>query len=78
MKDIGQKLLVWVAIVGIVLTVVFECVTVVTNLSIKTMEHEKVQWELDTAKKDNELVKEQIKNERIRYKVFETLTGGEQ
>ena len=68
------KLILMYTIVG---SLVFMCilllVTVCTNLSIKTLEMQAAQWRADAAKKEYELIKKQIQNEDLRYKVYKTL-----
>lgn len=76
--DKYKKALFWVVIAGIVLSLILEFVTVCTNLSIKTLEHQKLQWQLDTAKQDNKLVRQQIENELTRYRVYKTLEQQEE
>lgn len=58
---------------GVVMCLVFRAVTFCSELDIRTLEREEAQYRLDTAKKDNQLVQMQIENEKLRFKVFDTL-----
>lgn len=71
--DKAKKILYGVIIGSILLSSVLMLVIVCTNLSIKTIEKQKAQWECDKAKKEYELVLKQIENENLRYKVYKTL-----
>ena len=71
--DKAKKILYSVIIGSILLSCLLMLVMVCTNLSIKTIEKQKAQWECDRAKKEYELVLKQIENEKIRYKVYKTL-----
>ena len=71
--DKAKKILYGVIIGSILLGSVLMLVIVCTNLSIKTIEKQKAQWECDKAKKEYELVLKQIENENLRYKVYKTL-----
>ncbi len=71
--DKAKKILYSVIIGAILLSSVLMLVIVCTNLSIKTIEKQKTQWECDKAKKEYELVLKQIENEKLRYKVYKTL-----
>lgn len=44
-----MKVLVWVAVIGIILTVIFECVIVHTRMAIYTVEYQTAQIEKETA-----------------------------
>lgn len=54
---------------------VFRVVTFCSELDIRTLEREEAQYRLETAKKDYQLVQMQIENEKLRFKVFDTLTN---
>lgn len=71
--DKAKKILYGVIIGSILLSSILMLVVVCTNLSIKTIEKQKTQWECDKAKKEYELVLKQIENENLRYKVYKTL-----
>ena len=71
--DKAKKILYSVIIGSILLSCLLMLVMVCTNLSIKTIEKQKTQWECDRAKKEYELVLKQRENEKIRYKVYKTL-----
>jgi hypothetical protein len=71
--DKAKKILYGVIIGAILLSSILMLVMVCTNLAIKTLEKQKVQWECDRAKKEYELVLKQIENEKLRYKVYKTL-----
>lgn len=71
--DNAKKILYGVIIGAILLSSILMLVIVCTNLSIKTIEKQKAQWECDKAKKEYELVLKQIENENLRYKVYKTL-----
>lgn len=74
--DKAKKILYGVIIGAILLSSILMLVMVCTNLAIKTLEKQKVQWECDRAKKEYELVLKQIENEKLRYKVYKTLEAG--
>lgn len=71
--DKAKLILAYTAIGSLVLACILLLVTVCTNLSIKTLEMQAAQWRADAAKKECELVKKQIENEDLRYKVYKTL-----
>lgn len=71
--DKAKLILAYTAIGSLVLACILLLVTVCTNLSIKTLEMQTAQWKADAAKQEYELVKKQIQNEDLRYKVYKTL-----
>lgn len=71
--DKAKLILMYTAIGSLVLACILLLVTVCTNLSIKTLEMQAAQWRADAAKKEYELIKKQIENENLRYKVYKTL-----
>lgn len=71
--DKAKKILYGVIIGSILLSCILLLVMVCTNLSIKTIEKQKVQWECDKTKKEYELILKQIENEKLRYQVYKTL-----
>ena len=60
---------------GVIMCHVFRAVTFCSELDIRTLEREEAQYRLETAKKDYQLVQMQIENEKLRFKVFDTLTN---
>lgn len=71
--DKAKLILLYTTIGSLILASILLLVTVCTNLSIKTLEMQAAQWKADAAKKEYELIKKQIENENLRYKVFKTL-----
>ncbi len=71
--DKAKKILYCVIIGSLLLSCILMLIMVCTNLSIKTIEKQKVQWECDRAKKEYELVLKQIENEKLKYKVYKIL-----
>ena len=71
--DKAKLILAYTATGSLVLACILLLVTVCTNLSIKTLEMQAAQWKADAAKKEYELIKKQIENENLRYKVYKTL-----
>lgn len=71
--DKAKLILAYTTVGSLVLACILLLVTVCTNLSIKTLEMQAAQWRADAAKKEYELVKKQIENEDLRYKVYKTL-----
>jgi len=71
--DKAKLILMYTTVGSLVLACVLLLVMVCTNLSIKTLEMQTAQWRADAAKKEYELVKKQIENEDLRYKVYKTL-----
>lgn len=71
--DKAKLILMYTTIGSLVLACILLLVMVCTNLSIKTLEMQTAQWRADAAKKEYELVKKQIENEDLRYKVYKTL-----
>lgn len=71
--DKAKLILAYTTIGSLILASILLLVTVCTNLSIKTLEMQAAQWKADAAKKEYELIKKQIENEDLRYKVYKTL-----
>lgn len=71
--DKARLILIYTIIGSLVFACILLLVTVCTNLSIKTLEMQAAQWKADAAKKEYELIKKQIENENLRYKVYKTL-----
>lgn len=71
--DKAKLILAYTATGSLILACILLLVTVCTNLSIKTLEMQTAQWKADVAKKEYELIKKQIQNEDLRYKVYRTL-----
>lgn len=71
--DKAKLILMYTTVGSLVLACILLLVMVCTNLSIKTLEMQAAQWRADAAKKEYELVKKQIENEDLRYKVYKTL-----
>lgn len=69
----AKLILIYTTVGSLILACVMLLVTVCTNLSIKTLEMQAAQWKADAAKKEYELIKKQIQNEDLRYKVYKTL-----
>lgn len=71
--DKAKLVLMYTTVGSLVLACILLLVMVCTNLSIKTLEMQAAQWKADAAKKEYELIKKQIENENLRYKVYKTL-----
>ena len=71
--DKAKLILMYTTVGSLVFACILLLVTVCTNLSIKTLEMQAAQWKADAAKKEYELIKKQIENENLRYKVYKTL-----
>lgn len=75
--DKARLILIYTIIGSLVFACILLLVTVCTNLSIKTLEMQAAQWKADAAKKEYELVKKQIENENLRYRVYKTLEAND-
>lgn len=71
--DKAKLILMYTTVGSLILACILLLVMVCTNLSIKTLEMQTAQWKADAAKKEYELIKKQIENENLRYKVYKTL-----
>lgn len=71
--DKAKLILMYTTVGSLILACILLLVMVCTNLSIKTLEMQAAQWKADAAKKEYELIKKQIENENLRYKVYKTL-----
>lgn len=71
--DKAKLILMYTTVSSLILACILLLVMVCTNLSIKTLEMQAAQWKADAAKKEYELIKKQIENENLRYRVYKTL-----
>lgn len=71
--DKAKLILMYTTVGSLVFASILLLVMVCTNLSIKTLEMQAAQWRADAAKKEYELIKKQIENEDLRYRVYKTL-----
>lgn len=74
-KKMKTNFLFFLITIGVIMCLVFRVVTFCSELDIRTLEREEAQYRLETAKKDYQLVQMQIENEKLRFKVFDTLTN---
>lgn len=67
--NIGHKLLVWMGVIGITLTIIFECALVTSKLSILTIDYQ-------TSKMKKEVVKQELEIVTLRKEAYKHLVSG--
>ena len=68
-----KKILMLTVIVGLFLTLILEFVSVLTSLQVKTLEMQKLEWQITVEKTNLEVAKLQKENELTRFRVYATL-----
>lgn len=71
--SIGHKLLVWMGIIGIALTIIFECVLSFTLMAIRSVDYQTSLINKSTAEATQQLAAEKLKTEKARQQAYRSL-----